>query len=349
MRASTTIRLSILTVMAVMLVQLTDSPWPAEAQSAASTGARRSDRKTVFELGDCKVTVERTGKATAADEKRVADTLKNAYQKSEDMRAKVAKACETHRGRLKVQVSRDNPDVFSGRAAPTQKNQALLGVDLGDIDALNTGVEVDGENMPVLIGGVAAARQLLASVKLIATLAHEIDHNGDAPRSTQRQHSDPETKKAKLTQKGKPVKDANTVLEQMGFSVERLTYWDKDPISGGVAVRYRVGSTEVIWRAHFHRVATGQVDKKTDGQRRVNTVIDSTIPEQPCQKDEASSCYLKLQRTDRDLDGIPDSEDNCRQQVNPQQGDSDGDGIGDACDNDKSARRATAGPTRPGP
>ncbi|HOE62724.1 MAG TPA: FG-GAP-like repeat-containing protein [Candidatus Sumerlaeota bacterium] len=38
--------------------------------------------------------------------------------------------------------------------------------------------------------------------------------------------------------------------------------------------------------------------------------------------------------TDRDGDGIPNSEDNCPDVYNPDQADSDGDGIGDACDDD---------------
>lgn len=35
---------------------------------------------------------------------------------------------------------------------------------------------------------------------------------------------------------------------------------------------------------------------------------------------------------DFDQDGVPDSEDNCRQLANPDQADADRDGFGDACD-----------------
>lgn len=41
---------------------------------------------------------------------------------------------------------------------------------------------------------------------------------------------------------------------------------------------------------------------------------------------------LWLYNVDSDLDGIPDSEDNCPSASNPNQADSDGDGIGDACE-----------------
>jgi thrombospondin 2/3/4/5 len=35
---------------------------------------------------------------------------------------------------------------------------------------------------------------------------------------------------------------------------------------------------------------------------------------------------------DTDQDGIPDSDDNCVNDFNPNQGDDDGDGLGDVCD-----------------
>ena len=43
-------------------------------------------------------------------------------------------------------------------------------------------------------------------------------------------------------------------------------------------------------------------------------------------------CYQKLKEQDSDNDGIPDGQDNCPNNYNPQQEDSDNDGIGNECD-----------------
>lgn len=53
----------------------------------------------------------------------------------------------------------------------------------------------------------------------------------------------------------------------------------------------------------------------------------------PNQDPDAQNDFVEASMaTDRDGDGIPDSQDNCPDNVNPDQGDLDGDGIGDACD-----------------
>jgi len=53
---------------------------------------------------------------------------------------------------------------------------------------------------------------------------------------------------------------------------------------------------------------------------------------QDADKVAAGACGCGIPETDSDDDGIPDCEDNCDQESNPDQSDRDEDGVGDACD-----------------
>jgi len=53
------------------------------------------------------------------------------------------------------------------------------------------------------------------------------------------------------------------------------------------------------------------------------------LPDRPC---GSSGCYLPPSDTDADLDGIPDTIDNCPAVTNSGQNDDDQDGVGNVCD-----------------
>ena len=59
---------------------------------------------------------------------------------------------------------------------------------------------------------------------------------------------------------------------------------------------------------------------------------------------QSATYYFKVARTDTDLDGFVDSEDNCPDMCNTQQKDADGDGIGDVCDTAPWLRRGAGSP-----
>jgi uncharacterized low-complexity protein len=68
-------------------------------------------------------------------------------------------------------------------------------------------------------------------------------------------------------------------------------------------------------------------------------LIKAGVEDQECEFGETGSLEIieggDMQgppEPDADLDGIPDSEDNCVNDFNPNQADQDGDGIGDICD-----------------
>ncbi|HEA68418.1 MAG TPA: hypothetical protein ENI07_16590 [Desulfobacterales bacterium] len=70
------------------------------------------------------------------------------------------------------------------------------------------------------------------------------------------------------------------------------------------------------------------VSNNYDGFRGSSVDGDRAEPEW-----EADADYIIVDQTDDDLDGIPNSCDNCRNVYNPDQADVDNDGHGDACDN----------------
>jgi Ca2+-binding RTX toxin-like protein len=84
-------------------------------------------------------------------------------------------------------------------------------------------------------------------------------------------------------------------------------------------------------------VSPGQLEIGNQYRIRIVTELDLPVGVIPDAEFDWDNVLLRATKadvppTDTDGDGVPDSEDNCRNVSNPLQEDADGDGIGDACD-----------------
>jgi len=194
--------------------------------------------------------------------------------------------------------------------------------------------QIDLFDMTFAIAGIESnnskVTKKIAENFLLETFVHELDHLLG--------NKDPES--GRKGDKGKPVECANKVLKQMGIPVEREEYSRGKESGGFVNPRgrnktgYRAcGKSATYNWANLAKI-TGQIatPKKRRSRLAAGDSDVSTLPDRPC---GSGGCYLPPSDTDADLDGIPDTIDNCVGFANPQQHDPDGDGLGVGCDDDR--------------
>jgi hypothetical protein len=289
----------------------------------------------------CTITIRASSNTAQAqtDVQTVKDALQNALDNSEDMREKVSEACRQRGNNLKVEVRRDehtftdalgNPRSFFWAASdPLSNNPGTIAVDLGDIDSMG----------PHLSGGTALERATIADSFLTRNLAHEFDHLQDPPGlphgvpgppgvpRIHRRHGDP-SGGAAATTTGPPVDDANTVKAQIGSGDERVQY--RTAIGGSIGFQFRIGSNTVTYDAGAHGRSRQRVQRGSTGanQHFLEPEVLDNLPDEPC---GSAPCWDPPAVDDSDLDGVPDTGDNCVPVPNPQQTDTDADGHGDDC------------------
>jgi hypothetical protein len=322
-----------LAVAAAALLLIGLPPLPAVAWQVATD---------TINHGGCAITIAAGSNSTQAqaDVQTVKTTYQNALNNSKDMRNKVIDACRKRGGSLRVEVRRNTrtfTDALGNQrqfwmaiADPLSTGPGVIAIDLADIEAAGNH----------LTGGTAQERTTIANSWLTRNLAHETDHLRD-PRGLPKGvpgppgvprikpgHADPAGANAART-RGAPVDDANQVKADIGSNDFRVQYRTAVGNSQGFIIR--IGLSQVTWDGLAHYRASARQGRTTvAGQHFFDTSGLDTIPDAPC---GGAPCYTPPAGGggDKDLDGIPDSGDNCKGVSNPQQLDADGDGRGDDC------------------
>ena len=229
-----------------------------------------------------------------ADAATVKEAIEKALTDSEDMQTKVDDACTKQDKEIEILVYRNSTEANYANASP---GLGLIRVDLGDIEGV--GDDLSGISQEAI--------DTVKSAKLTRSLAHEFDHLRDAPGED---HEDPAGEDAGL-KTGPAVDDENNVIAQMDFPVHRRTFYGA--ITDGIAVSGYLVDTD----------GDGEVDSsvtwivprasKVSGSRSSHDLSVDVL-------DEISSAWPFISATDQDMDGIADTQDNCPDLVNPQQG-----------------------------
>jgi CSLREA domain-containing protein len=118
----------------------------------------------------------------------------------------------------------------------------------------------------------------------------------------------------------------NTTPNSGPFDIELFSNALCDPLGAGEGETY-IGSTSVSTDANGDASFSVTVPTAVAAGR----VITATATNPTGSTSEFSRCRA-VTVADRDGDGVPDPDDNCPDDPNPDQADRDGDGLGDACD-----------------
>jgi hypothetical protein len=243
---------------------------------------------------------------------RYANIVKHTFRDSADMRAKVKRACEAKGGHVAIRLVRDDPNHVVARAFGSAN---LIVLDPVDIERL-------GRAFRTTDAGAARSDANSNSLDMglmfpVTVVAHELDHFGGAD------HTDPDP--GDPDQQGKPVKDENAVMRDLGWKIERVSYmsgFGSDHRVNGFTGRIDLTT---LADSHYRR----QFQFLPPSLLPENTWQDlGLIPDRPCGTGDGHFCFP----TDGDLDGLFGDQDNCGAHFNPGQIDANGNGVGDSCD-----------------